>query len=60
MDQLTTALSAIKTLRSTVGQVFETLGSGVCVEHGEDGEVKFLHDLQELLNATNYNLRYEE
>lgn len=57
MDQLTGALTAIKTLRNTVGQVFETLGNGVCAEHGEDGESKFLQELHDLLNTTNTNLR---
>lgn len=33
MDQLLAALSAVKELRSSVGQVFETLGNGVQTEH---------------------------
>lgn len=57
MDQLLSALSSIKQLRSSVGQVFESLGNGVRAEHGEDGENKFLSELQELLNSTNGNLR---
>ena len=57
MEQLNSGLSAIKALRSTVGQVFESLGNGVRAEHGEDGENKFLLELQELLNQTNSNLR---
>lgn len=57
MEQLETALHAVKTLRTTVGQVFETLGNGVRAEHGEDGEQKFLQELQDLLNATNTQLR---
>lgn len=59
MDQLNSALVSIKVLRSRVGQVFETLGSGIRAEHGEEGrETKFLMELQELLNAVNNNLRY--
>jgi len=57
MEQLTSSLAAVKVLRSTVGQVFEVLGNGVRAEHGEDGETKFLLELQELLNTTNTNLR---
>lgn len=57
MEQLQTALSAVKVLRTNVGQVFETLGGGIRVEQGEDGENKFLHELQELLTSTNSNLR---
>lgn len=59
MDQLNSALVSIKVLRSRVGQVFETLGSGIRAEHGEEGrETKFLMELQELLNNVNNNLRY--
>lgn len=57
MEQLQTALGAVKVLRTTVGQVFETLGSGIRAEHGEDGETKFIHEIQELLTATNTQLR---
>lgn len=57
MDQLLAALSAIKELRSSVGQVFETLGNGIRSEHGEEGDNRFLLELQELLNTTNGNLR---
>lgn len=59
MEQLNSALVSIKVLRARVGQVFETLGSGIRAEHGEEGrETKFLMELQELLNAVNNNLRY--
>lgn len=59
MDQLNSALIAIKVLRSSVGQVFESLGNGIRAEHGEEGrETKFLLELQELLNSVNVNLRY--
>lgn len=58
MDQLNSALTAVKVLRSSVGQVFESLGNGIRADHGEDGrETKFLLELQELLNAVNVNLR---
>lgn len=58
MDQLNAALISIKVLRSSVGQVFESLGNGIRAEHGEEGrETKFLLELQELLNSVNVNLR---
>lgn len=57
MEQLQSSLANIKTLRTTVAQVFETLANGVRSEHGTDGESKFLQELQELLSATNTHLR---
>ncbi|XP_055303854.1 mediator of RNA polymerase II transcription subunit 27 [Sitodiplosis mosellana] len=58
MDQLHTALGSLKLLRTSVGQIFETLGGGIRIEHGEEhGENKFLHELQELLTLTNTHLR---
>lgn len=57
MEQLQSALTAVKVLRTNVGQVFETLGGGIRVEQSEDGENKFLHEIQELLTSTNSNLR---
>lgn len=58
IDQLNISLNAIRALRSSVGQVFDTLGNGVRAEHGEDGrETKFLLELQDLLGNVNGNLR---
>lgn len=58
MDQLHSALGSLKLLRTSVGQIFETLGGGIRIEHGEEqGENKFLHELQELLTLTNTHLR---
>lgn len=58
MEQLQTALTSIKVLRSSVGQVFESLANGLRADHGEDGkESKYLSELQELLTAVNINLR---
>ena len=55
---LYTALNAVKVLRSSVGQVFDTLGNGLRADHGEDGkDTKFLFELQELLSNVNINLR---
>lgn len=59
MDQLHSALGSLKLLRTSVGQIFETLGGGIRIEHGEEhGENKFLHELQELLTLTNTHLRF--
>lgn len=61
MDQLHLALSSLKFLRTNVGQIFETLGGGIRIEHGEEhGENKFLLELQDLLTSTNSHLRYEQ
>lgn len=58
LEPINNALSHLRMLRSSVGQVFETLGNGVRAEHGEEGkEQKFLQELQELLNGVNSNLR---
>ncbi|KYN09322.1 Mediator of RNA polymerase II transcription subunit 27, partial [Trachymyrmex cornetzi] len=58
MEQLQTALTAIKVLRSNVGQVFDSLGNGLRAEHGEENkESKYLFELQELLTTVNVNLR---
>lgn len=58
MEPLYTALSAVKVLRSSVGQVFTCLGNGLRADHGEEGrETKFLLELQELLNAVTNHLR---
>jgi mediator of RNA polymerase II transcription subunit 27 len=55
---LYTALNAVKVLRSSVGEVFDTLGNGLRADHGEDGkDTKFLLELQELLSTVNVNLR---
>lgn len=58
MDQLHSSLNSLKLLRLNVGQIFEALGGGIRIEHGEEhGENKFLHELQELLTSTNTHLR---
>lgn len=57
MDQLHSALSTLKLLRANVGQIFETLGSGIRIEHSDDGENKYLQEIQDLLTSTNTNLR---
>ncbi|XP_059611407.1 mediator of RNA polymerase II transcription subunit 27 [Phlebotomus argentipes] len=57
-EQLFTALSSIKELRSSVGEIFESLGGGVRAEHGVEGrDAKYLLELQDLLNAVTMNLR---
>lgn len=58
LEQLHSALVSVKVLRSSVGQVFDALGSGVRAEHGDEGrDTRFLLELQELLGAVNTNLR---
>lgn len=57
MDQLQSALASIRLLRGNVRTVFETLASGIPPEINEDGENIQLHDVQDLLNLTNGNLR---
>lgn len=58
-QQLQTALTAIKVLRSSIGQVFDSLGNGLRADHGEENkENKYLLELQELLTTVNVNLRY--
>lgn len=59
LEQLHSALIAVKVLRGSVGQVFDALGGGVRAEHGEgEGrDTRFLLELQELLGAVSTNLR---
>lgn len=58
MEPLQTALTSIKVLRSSVGQVFESLANGLRADHGEENkESKYLGELQELLTSVNVNLR---
>lgn len=57
--QILASLATIRLLRSSVRQVFETLGNGIRSEHGDDGrENRFLLELQEQLNTIATNLRY--
>jgi len=61
MDTLTSSLNALKVLRSNVSLVFETLGSGLRADHGEDvKESRLICELQELLATINANLREVE
>ena len=58
MEQLQIALSALKVLRSSVGQVFHSLANGVGAENEEENkENKYLLELQELLSSVGTNLR---
>lgn len=58
IEQLNIALISIKTLRSNVGRVFESVSNGLRADHGEDGkENKFVLELQEQLTVVNNNLR---
>lgn len=58
MEKLVSALTAVKLLRASVGNVFENLGNGIRAEHGEEHrDSKFLFELQEILHTVNLNLR---
>lgn len=57
-ENIGVALNAIKRLRTSVGQVFQTLGNGADNESSvEDRETKLLMELQEQLNVVNGNLK---
>jgi mediator of RNA polymerase II transcription subunit 27 len=58
IEQLNSALNSIKTLRSNVRRVFESVSNGLRADHGEEGkENKFIVELQDLLTTVNNNLR---
>lgn len=58
MEQLQNSLIAIKVLRSSVGQVFDSLGNGLRADHGEENkEEKYIAELQELFTTINSNIR---
>lgn len=59
MDQLNSALTTLKHLRTNVAQIFESLGSGVQYDSVDEGDNKFLQEMQELLSTANSNVRYE-
>lgn len=61
LEQLNCALNSVKTLRSNVRRVFESVSNGLRADHGDEGkENKFILELQELLTTVNNNLRYKE
>lgn len=55
MEQLQQSLSLVKLLRTTVAQVFETLGNGISIENGSENQ--FQQELHEILTAANTRLR---
>lgn len=58
LEQLHSALSSIKVLRSNVGLVFDSVSNGLRADHGEEGkENRFVSELQDLLTTVNNNLR---
>ncbi|KAF7996391.1 hypothetical protein HCN44_002023 [Aphidius gifuensis] len=58
MEQLQNSLIAIKVLRSSVGQVFDSLGNGLRADHGEENrEEKYIAELQELFTTISSNIR---
>ncbi|KAJ8969732.1 hypothetical protein NQ317_006393 [Molorchus minor] len=58
LEQLNSALNSIKTLRSNVRRVFESVSNGLRADHGDEGkENKYILELQELLTTVNNDLR---
>lgn len=55
MEQLQASLSLVKLLRTTVAQVFETLGNGISIENGSENQ--FQQELHEILTSANTRLR---
>lgn len=56
MEQLQASLSLVKLLRTTVAQVFETLGNGISIENGSENQ--FQQELHEILTSANSRLRF--
>lgn len=56
MEQLQSSLSLVKLLRTSVAQVFETLGNGITIENGNENQ--FQQELHEILTSVNTRLRY--
>lgn len=57
MEQVLQSLSMVKLLRTTVAQVFETLGNGISIENGSENQ--FQQELHEILTSANTRLRYQ-
>lgn len=58
MENLYGALTSVKVLRCSVGQIFSSLADGIRADHGEEGKAeKFLSEIEELLNAVTHHLR---
>lgn len=58
MENLYAALTSVKVLRCSVGQIFNSLANGIRADHGEEGrDTKFLSEIEELLNAVTHHLR---
>lgn len=55
MDQLKSSLSMVKLLRTSVAQVFDTLGNGISIDNGNENQ--FQQELQEILQLANTRLR---
>lgn len=56
MEQLQSSLSLVKLLRTTVAQVFETLGNGISIENGSENQ--FQQELHDVLTSANSRLRF--
>lgn len=60
MEKLNATLSAVKALRSSVGQCFEQLADGTSADSVEESRAKFLLEFQENFNNINIQLREVE
>ncbi|XP_011297614.1 mediator of RNA polymerase II transcription subunit 27 [Fopius arisanus] len=57
-QQLSNALTAVRVLRSSVRQVFDSVANGLRSDHGDENkDSKYLSELQELLFTAHANLR---
>ncbi|XP_015117050.1 mediator of RNA polymerase II transcription subunit 27 [Diachasma alloeum] len=58
LQHLNNALTAVRVLRSSVRQVFDSVANGLTSDHGDENkDSKYLSELQELLVAAHSNLR---
>lgn len=58
LEALQSGLRAVKALRSTVGELFKTLGNGLTAAHGDEGKEKaFFSEVQSTLTSINARLR---
>ncbi len=51
-----TALTAVRSLRLEVGNLFTVISDGLKEEHGEDGR-EFLTEIQRMINAVHQRYR---
>lgn len=57
LEALQSGLKAVKSLRSTVLEVFKILGDGATATHGEEEREKYINDVQSLLTNVKARMR---